>query len=75
MSEFTSPLVLMMLPRRQWSVHEKFEYHVGQVGSGIVIRVPKGFKTDLASIPRIVWSILRNTRYINFSTFLAYNSV
>jgi hypothetical protein len=58
MSEFTNPLVLTMLPHRQWSVYEKFEYHVGQVGSGIVIRVPKGFKTDLASIPRIVWSIL-----------------
>lgn len=58
MSEFTSPLILMMLPHREWSVQEKFEYHVGQLGSGIVIRVPKGFKTDLASIPRIVWPIL-----------------
>jgi len=58
MSEFTSPLILMMLPHRQWSVHESFEYHVGQLGSGIVIRVPKGFQTDLASIPRIVWPIL-----------------
>lgn len=58
MSEFTTPLVLEMLPNRQWSVYEKFEYHVGQLGSGIVIRVPKGFKTDLASIPRIFWAIL-----------------
>ncbi len=58
MSEFTSPLVLMMLPDRQWSVYEKFEYHVGELESGIVIRVEKGFQTDLASIPRIVWPIL-----------------
>lgn len=58
MSEFTTPLILVMLPHRQWLVHERFEYHVGQIDSGIVIRVPKGFKTDLASIPRIVWPIL-----------------
>lgn len=48
----------MMLPRRRWMVYEKFEYHVGQLGSGIVIRVPKGFETDLASVPRIFWPIL-----------------
>ena len=58
MSEFTSPLILMMLPNRQWSVYEKFEYHVGQLESGIVIRVDKGYITDLASIPRIFWPIL-----------------
>ena len=57
MSEFTTPLILKMLPDRQFSVHEKFEYHVEQLQSGIVIRVEKGFITDLASIPRIFWFI------------------
>lgn len=58
MSEFTTPLILKMLKQRRWEVYEKFEYHVGQLGSGIVIRVSKGFETDLASIPRLFWIIL-----------------
>ena len=33
-----------------------FEYRVN--GGGLTIKVPKGFETDFASIPRIFWPIL-----------------
>lgn len=58
MSEFTNPLVLEMLKQRRWLLYENFEYHIEKLGSGMVIRVPKGFETDLATIPRLFWSIL-----------------
>ena len=37
---------------------ENFQYHVGKEGSGEVVYVPKDFITDLASIPKIFWSII-----------------
>ena len=58
MSKFTTPLILEFLPRRQRAVYEPFEYHVGELGSKEIISVPKGFVTDLASIPRVIWSFL-----------------
>lgn len=37
---------------------EDFEYHVGSEDSGEVVKVPKDFITDGASIPRFAWSII-----------------
>ena len=56
MSSFTAPLVLEALDSEragqgEFSVYVPFEYHIGCLGSGDVVRVPKGFVTDLASIP------------------------
>lgn len=58
MSSFTSPLVLEFVDINQWFVKEEFEYHVGSYPSEEIITVPKYFETDLASIPRMFWSIL-----------------
>lgn len=41
-----------------WRVARSFKYHVGEEGSGDVITVPRGFKTDFASVPRIFWTII-----------------
>jgi len=52
MSSFTDPLDLRYdAVANNWTVLRGFEYHVGMYPSNEVIRVPKGFKTDLASVP------------------------
>lgn len=58
MSKFTTPLTLTMLPNCMFEVAVEFEYHVGVADSENVITVKKGFKTDLASVPRFFWFIL-----------------
>jgi len=58
MSEFTKPVILKMLPERNFEVYESFEFHVGEYPSLVVVRVHAGFVTDLASIPRPFWAIM-----------------
>lgn len=57
MSSFTSPLEFELVGRRLYCLTRSFEYHVGALNSGIVISVPAGFVTDLASVPRLFWSV------------------
>lgn len=57
MSSFTTPLRFELLGGRLFALTDPFEYHVGAYPGGTVIRVPKGFVTDLASIPRALWSV------------------
>ena len=58
MSQFTTPFVGELIGRNLWSVKESFEYHVGEYPSKEIIKVPIGFRTDFASIPRIFWMII-----------------
>lgn len=58
MSSFTEPLVLEALAsetagRGEFLLYLPFNYDVGFLGSGDTITVPKGFKTDLASVPAL----------------------
>lgn len=72
MSEFTDPLVVQKVVDVQhkkflwmnrkvvkhwWVVAKPFKYHVGSEASSDIIRVPKGYKTDFASVPRMFWRI------------------
>lgn len=41
-----------------WIMMKEYVYEVGKIGSGDEIKVPEGFITDFASIPRPVWSFL-----------------
>ena len=41
-----------------WEVAEDFEYHVGLEDSNEVIKIPKGYLSDLASIPKPFWSLI-----------------
>jgi len=55
-------LILRYLGKNKWQVEEDCEMKLPIVGSKIVIR--KGFKTDLASIPRIAYSLFpRSVKY------------
>jgi hypothetical protein len=57
MSSFTNALIAKKLKKRDWEVVESFSYDVGELGSGETITVPAGFVSDLASIPRPLWTI------------------
>ncbi|EKZ3211521.1 DUF1353 domain-containing protein [Salmonella enterica] len=57
MSRFTTPAILEMLDHRLWRVYEPFEFYLSSDSSD-VIAVPAGFVTDLASVPRIFWTLL-----------------
>jgi hypothetical protein len=59
MSSFTNKLILSPLSDgKKWVLRKEFSYDIGEIGSGDTITVPTGFVTDLASVPRIFWSIL-----------------
>ncbi|EAN7516516.1 DUF1353 domain-containing protein [Salmonella enterica] len=57
MSKFTTPAILEMLGHYEWRVHEPFTFYLSNDNSD-VIEVPAGFVTDLATIPRIFWSLM-----------------
>lgn len=58
MSSFTTPLRYeVMDDGLHWKILEEFDYERGKLGSGDIIRVPAGFVTDGASVPRIFWNI------------------
>jgi len=59
MSSFTKPLIVSPLPDGiSWELQENFVYWIGKENSGEGVFVPKGFRTDFASIPKIFWSII-----------------
>lgn len=59
MSTFTTELKIKPLPNyEKWELLEEFTYYLGSEGLGMYIRVPKGFITDFAPVPRMFWSIL-----------------
>lgn len=57
MGRFTTPAILEMLYHFLWRVYEPFEFYLSDDNSD-VISVPAGFITDLASVPRIFWTLL-----------------
>ncbi len=56
MSKFTTPAVLEMLDDYRWRLVEPFEFWLTD-NPVDVIAVPAGYVTDLASVPRILWSV------------------
>ena len=60
MSSFTKLPPLNAIPPnyKLFEVPVDFEYHVGAEDSDDVIKIPKGFICDGASIPKIFWGII-----------------
>jgi len=61
MSTFTTPLKVELIGPNRFKLIEPFEYHIGEYPAESplrIIKVPIGFVTDFASIPRPFWSIL-----------------
>ena len=59
MSAFTTPLYLEYLDGRHYKVVQPFDF--ASEAAERIIRVPVGFVTDFASIPRFFWRILPPT--------------
>ena len=59
-SAFTGEMRLTSLDAdcRVWRLDEALRYEIGALGSGQVIEVPVGFRTDGASIPRLLQGLL-----------------
>lgn len=57
-TQFSAPLDLRYHSERVWEVLTPFQYDVSSLGSGITAHIPKGFITDLGSVPRVVWSYI-----------------
>ena len=54
MPGFIDKLIVSKVSGRLWEVEKDFTYVIGKKN---FVKVPKGFITDLASIPRVFWSI------------------
>ena len=59
MSQFTTELVVEQIDNRYWKLLEGFEYHVGTYPSDEIIKVPAGFITDFASVPKLFHDIIK----------------
>lgn len=68
MSSFTTPADLRMLKNYRWELLAEFDYYLGDTTAqmcpasmrtfdSIIVRVPAGTITDLASTPRLLWVI------------------
>ena len=56
---FTDPLHLMPVPHTgKYCVIRPLSYHIGFYGTNLVVTVPDGFLTDLASVPRLLWFLV-----------------
>lgn len=51
MNNFLGPLIVEHLDGKKWRVVEGFTYRVGEANSRTLIRVPRDFITDFASMP------------------------
>jgi hypothetical protein len=57
MSHFSSKLIVSQVSDGIWMVERSFRFFMGEDIDNFVT-VPKGFITDFASVPRILWPIL-----------------
>lgn len=69
-SSFTTPLELEYVDGHVWKVTREFDYYLAgnpefmvsaELAFAELIRVPAGFLTDFASVPKIFWNILPPT--------------
>lgn len=58
MGKFLDPLRLEFLDGRRWELTAAFDYRLGSPDGDEAVRVPRGFVTDFASIPRVLWNVL-----------------
>ncbi len=59
MSIFTNALLVSPLSDgKSWVIVGDFGYDIGEVGSSRKVVVERGFVTDFASVPRVLWWVL-----------------
>lgn len=55
---FNSDLIVKSYKTYKWKLHEPFVFYFDDKIIKKKIKVPKGFVTDFASVPRFLWSII-----------------
>ncbi len=62
MSSFTKPLILKFIDKKKdlfrFELYEVFSYYTDIIDYGRAFDIYKGFRTDFASVPRVLWSII-----------------
>lgn len=58
MSRFHAVITLAPLDDKWWETEGEFDYEIGRAGSGLIVHVPQGTRTDLATVPRALWPIV-----------------
>lgn len=58
MSSFTDRLIVSKQDGKYWVTERSFVYCIGDEGSGEFVEIPKGFVTDFASVPKLLWNII-----------------
>ena len=58
MAEFHDHLDLRAYGAKRWKLLTRYRYTTDLLGGSVLLGVPKGFITDLASIPRVVRSLV-----------------
>jgi hypothetical protein len=56
-ASFQTPLDIRELPGDEWEILSEFVY----VSPRMTVRIPVGFQTDFASIPRFFWRVIAPT--------------
>jgi len=60
MSQFTEKLIVSLEKNgKYWRLEKEFEYYTEILGDKVYIKVPEGFETDFASIPKIFLPIMK----------------
>ena len=54
---FDRPLDLRDNGNRTFTLLHGFSYRSKALGTNLTVHVPKGFETDFASVPRLLWSL------------------
>lgn len=57
---FLDPLILEYVDGHTWKVIREFDYHT-DVRMVWVVKVPVGFFTDFASVPKLLWNLMPPT--------------
>jgi len=58
MSSFTNDLIVKSVSSKSWELVSEFIYYFDEERKHFAVKVPEGFCTDFASIPKFLWSIL-----------------
>jgi hypothetical protein len=61
MAGFLSPLELEYIDGEKWKLISPFDYFLGAPEGPEFVKIPAGFITDFASVPRILWNVLPPT--------------
>jgi len=61
MSSFTKPFKVIVhnvpLKDKPFEINERFEFY-SEENNGYTIYIPKGYRTDFATVPRFLWSLV-----------------